>query len=377
MIKGYKIRLLPTKEQEKLMFKSFGCSRFAYNRGINKIKEYKEQGKKYSINEIRKEFTQLKQQEDYKWLNEVSSKVTQESLRNLDKAFKQFFKTKKGYPKFKSKKKSKQSFYVRCDNLYFKDGYCIIEKIGKVKYKTNYKIPIGRNKCKFINPYCVFDDKKWLLCFGMEIDENQVNLNKDLKIGIDLGVKDLAVCSNGMVFKNINKSKRVKRLKSKLKYLQLNISRKYEMNRQGNKYIKTNNIVKLEKQIALIYKRLANIRSNHIYQSINIILKEKPHKIVMEDLNVKGMMKNKHLSERIAEQCFYKFISTMKYKCEWLGIEFVQVDRFYPSSKACSHCGNIKKDLKLSDRVYICDKCGLEIDRDLNASINLMNYSKV
>lgn len=379
-MKGYKIRLLPTKEQEELMFKSIGCSRFAYNWGINKVQEYKEQGKKYSMNEIRKEFTQLKKQEEYKWLNEVSSKVTQESLRNLDKAFKQFFKTKKGYPKFKSKKKSKQSFYVRSDNLYFKDGHCIIEKIGKVKFNNNRQtIPQGRNMCKFSNPYCVYNGKKWYISFGMEVNENQVDfkLNQNLLIGIDLGIKDLAICSNGMVFKNINKTKRVKNLKNKLKHLQRNVSRKYEMNKQGKKYIKTNNIIKLEKQIALIYKRLADIRNNHIYQSINTILKERPYRIVMEDLNISGMMKNKHLSKAIQEQCFYKFISTMKYKCEWLGIEFVQVDRFYPSSKTCSHCGYVKHNLKLSDRTYICEECGLVIDRDLNASINLMNYSKV
>ena len=375
MIKGYKIRLIPTKEQEELMLKSIGCSRFAWNWALNKSKEMYEQGNKYSMSDIIKKFTQLKRQEDFKWLNEVSSKVTCESMRNLDKAFKQFFKTKKGYPKFKSKKKSKQSFYVRAENLYFlESGTCNIEKIGKVKYKTNYKIPIGRNKCKFTNPYCSYDGKYWYLGFGMEFNENQIELNKDLKIGIDLGVKELAFCSNGMVFKNINKSLKVRKLKKKLKRLQRKVSRKYEMNRQGNKYIKTNNIIKLEKQIRILYRKLTNIRSNHIYQSINTILKEKPYRVIMEDLNVKNMMKNKHLSQSISEQCFYKFTSTMKYKCEWNGIEFIQVDRFYPSSKTCSGCGNVKKDLKLSDRTYICSECGLVIDRDLNASINLMNY---
>ena len=375
MIKGYKVRLMPTKEQEELMLKSIGCSRFAWNWALNKNKEYREQNRKYSMGDIRKEFTQLKKKDEYKWLNEVSNTTMVESMRNLDKSFKQFFKTKKGYPKFKSKKKSKQSFYVRADNLYILENKtCNIEKIGKVKYKTNYKFPIGRNKCKFTNPYCSYDGKYWYLGFGMEFNENQIELNKDLKIGIDLGVKELAFCSNGMVFKNINKSLKVRKLKKKLKRLQRKVSRKCEQNKQGNKYIKTNNIIKLEKQIKLIYRKLTNIRNNHIYQSINTILKEKPHRIVMEDLNVKGMMKNKHLSETISEQYFYKFITTMKYKCEWLGIEFIQVDRFYPSSKTCSCCGNVKKDLKLSDRTYICSECGLTIDRDLNASINLMNY---
>lgn len=398
MIKGFKIRLIPTKEQEELMFKSVGSSRFAYNWGINKAKEYREQGKKYSMGEVRKEFTQLKKQEDFKWLNEVSSKVTQEPLRNLDKAFKNYFDKckkipyekrvfmkngkliKKFYPKFKTKKKSKQSFYVRCDTLYFlENGTCNIEKIGKVKFTTNYKLPIGKDTCKFSNPYCTFNGRCWVLSFTMEVDENQVNFekNENLKIGIDLGIKDLAICSNDMVFKNINKTKRVKRLKSKLKHLQRSVSRKYEQNKQGNKYIKTNNIIKLEKQIALIYRKLANIRDNHMYQSINTILKERPYRVIMEDLDVTEMMKDKHKAESIAEQRFYKFISTMKYKCEWLGIEFVQADRWFPSSKTCSCCGYIKRNLKLKDRVYVCPECGLVIDRDYNASINLMNYSEV
>ena len=186
MIKSFKIGLKPTKEQEVLMWKSVGVSRFAYNWGINKVQEYHEQGRKYSMNDIRKEFTQLKKLEEYKWLNEVSSKVPSESLRNLDKAFKQFFKTKKGYPKFKSKKKSNKSFYVRVDNLYFIDGYCNIEKIGKVKFNSKHGIPIG----KYSNPYCVFNGKKWYISFGVEINDNQVNteLNKDLVIGIDLGI---------------------------------------------------------------------------------------------------------------------------------------------------------------------------------------------
>ena len=393
MIKSFKIGLKPTKEQEELMWKSVGISRFAYNWGINKAQEYREQGRKYSINDIRKEFRQLKKLEEYKWLNEVSAKVSEESLRNLDKAIKNYFDIckkmpyekrvifkngkiiEKGYPKFKSKKRSNKSFYVRVDTLYFKDGCCNIEKIGKVKINTKQNIPIG----KYSNPYCVFNGKKWYIGFGVEINDNQVNIeqNKDLIIGIDLGIKDLAICSNGMVFKNINKTKRIRRLKSKLKHLQRSVSRKYEANKQGKKYIKTNNIIKLEKKIALIYKKLADIRNDYIYQSINTILKERPYRIVMEDLNISGMMKNKHLSKAIAEQCLYKFISIMKYKCEWRGVEFIQADRFYPSSKTCSCCGYIKKDLKLKDRVYICPNCGLEIDRDYNASLNLMNYSKV
>ena len=375
MMKSVKIRLLPTKEQEILMFKSIGCSRFAYNWALNRCNELYQQGVKYNMSNIRKEFTQLKKQDEFKWLNEVSSMTMVESMRNLDKAFKQFFKTKQGYPKFKTKRKSRQSFYVRHEHLYFLDNVCNIEKIGKVKFKTNYDIPKGRNICRFSNSYCSFDGKYWYLSFGMEVEENQTTLNKDLSIGIDLGIKNLAVVNVlDKPIKNINKTKRVKRLKKRLKRLQRQVSRKYEANKQGNKFVKTNNIIKLEKRIKLLHRKLSNIRNNHIHQATNKIIKLKPYRVVMEDLNVSGMMKNKHLSEKISEQCFYEFIRQMKYKCEFNGIQFVQADRFYPSSKTCSCCGNIKNDLKLKDRIYKCDKCGLVIDRDKNASINLGNY---
>ena len=370
MNKGIKIRLFPTKEQEILMFKSIGCSRFVYNWALNRCNERYEQGEKYSIKEIRKEFTQFKKNEDYKWLNEGSNTTMVEAIRNLDKAFQNFFERIGKYPNFKTKRKSRQSFYVRYDNLYFKDDVCNIEKIGKVKFKTNYAIP----KCKYKNPYCSYDGRYWYLSFGIEVEENQTTLNKDLSLGIDLGVKDLAVCSNEVKFKNINKTKRVKKLKKRLKRLQRQISRKYEANKEGNKFVKTNNIIKLEKQIKLLYRKLSNIRNNHIHQATNKIIKLKPYRIVMENLNVSGMMKNKHLSKAIAEQCFYEFIRQIKYKSKFNGIEFIQVDRFYPSSKKCSCCGNIKKELKLKERTYICNECGNRIGRDLNASINLANY---
>ena len=373
MIKALKIRLKPTKEQEILMFKTIGCCRVAYNWALNKCEERYKQGQKYSMSDIRKEFTQLKKQEEYRWLNEVSNTSMVEALRNLDKAFKDFFNDVKGYPKFKSKKKSKQSFYVRYDHLYFKDDVCNIEKIGKVKYTTNYEIPKG----KYTNPYCSYDGKYWYLTFGVEISENQAEINKDLSIGIDLGVKDLAVVSNmEKPIKNINKTDRVRKLNKKLKRLQKQVSRKYRMNLQEGKFVKTKNIIKLEKQIKLIYRKLANIRNNHIHQATNSIIKQKPYRVVMENLNISGMMKNKHLSKAIAEQGFSEFIRQMEYKCRFNGIEFIQADRYYPSSKKCSKCGNIKEDLKLKDRIYKC-KCGFVIDRDKNASINLSKYGLV
>ena len=374
MIKSVKIRLLPTKEQELLMFKTIGCSRFAYNWALNRSNELYKLGEKYSMVNIIKEFTQLKKQDEFKWLNEVSSTTMVESMRNLDKAFKSFFKKKSQYPKFKSKRKSKQSFYVRYNSLYFKNDVCNIEKIGKVKFKTNYNIP----DCKYTNPYCSYDGKYWYLSFGFEHNENQVVLNEDLSIGIDLGIKDLAIVNVlDKPIKNINKTKKVKKLKKRLKRLQRQVSRKYEANKCNNKFVKTNNIIKLEKQIKLLHRKLSNIRNNHIHQATNKIVKLYPYRVVMEDLNISGMMKNRYLSKAIQEQCLYEFIRQMKYKCEFNGIEFIQVDRFFPSSKKCSCCGEVKPSIKLKDRVYKCEYCGFEIDRDKNASINLGNYGLV
>ncbi|AWK50925.1 transposase [Clostridium beijerinckii] len=373
MIKSVKIRLKPSKEQEILMFKSCGIARFTYNWGLNRWNELYKQGLRPSKYVIKKEFNNtIKKGEDFKWLNEVSAKVTAQAFVDLDQSFKNFFKKIGKHPKFKIKRKSKKSFYVRYNTIKFKDGKVNLEKIGKIEYKTNYDIP---DLSKYNNPRCNFDGKYWYLTFGFEHNENQVELNKDLSIGIDLGVKDLAIlnCLDKPI-KNINKSVKVRKLKKRLKRLQRQVSRKYEANKNGNKFIKTNNIIKLEKDIKLIYRKLSNIRNNHIHQSTSKVIKLKPHRVVMEDLNVSGMMKNRHLSKAIAQQCFYEFIRQMKYKCRFSGIEFIQVDRFYPSSKICSSCGNVKTELKLKDRIYICYECGLEIDRDKNASINLGRY---
>ena len=374
MIKSVKIRLFPDEKQQELMFKSIGCSRFTYNWALSKCQERRNLDLKYDMSEVRKEFTKLKKQEEFKWLNEVSSQTTVQSMLNLNSAFKKFFKNKAKYPRFKTKRKSKQSFYVRYSHLYFIDDVVNIEKIGKVKFKTNYKIP----STKYSNSYCSFDGKYWYLSFGFKYDENQVILNRDLSVGIDLGIKDLVVvnCLDNPI-KNINKTKKMKKLNKKLKRLQKQVSRKYEQNKDGAKFVKTKNIIKLEKNIKLVHRKLRNIRINHIHQATNQIIKLYPYRVVMEDLNVSGMMKNKHLSKVIANQCFYEFKRQMEYKCEFNNIKFVLADRFYPSSKTCSNCGSIKSELKLKERVYKCDNCNLEIDRDKNAAINLSNYKLV
>ena len=373
MIKSVKIRLSPTKEQEELMFQSVGIARFAYNWGLSKWEEMYKEGIKPSKAKIRKEFNNsIRKNDDFKWLYNVSGQITAQAFADLEDAYKNFFDGLAQRPKFKNKKKSKKSFYVRYDAIKFSNNRVNIEKIGKVKYSSNYKIP---KLDKYTNPRCHFDGKYWYLTFGFEHGESQASLNEDLSIGIDLGISHLAIVNHlDKPIKNINKSKEVRRLKKKLKRLQRQVSRKYEMNKKGSKFVKTNNIIKLERQIKLVHRRLNNIRNNHIHQATSKIIKLNPYRVVMEGLNVSGMMKNKHLAEKIAEQKFYEFKRQMKYKCEFNKIEFFEADRWYPSSKACSCCKNIKKDLKLSDRTYNCNVCGLVIDRDKNASINLGNY---
>ena len=379
MIKSIQVRLYPTKEQEELMFKSAGVARFSYNWGLDFLNKQKETNNKtLSIGELRKEFTKLRNDKEYTWLKEVSSEIPQQALKDLGIAFDRFFNKKSSYPKFKKKGKDEISFYHLNNKFIVKDKKVKLEKIGYVRMKDEGRLPVGnykRDKIKVLNPRIKYNGKYWCLSVGYEVENTIDEELTDMSVGIDLGIKNLAVVSNiEQPFKNINKSKEVKRLNKKLKRLQRKVSRKYEQNKQGNCYVKTKNIIKLEKEIKLVYKRLSDSRLNHIHQATNTIVKTKPCRVVVEDLNVRDMLKNKHLSKAVAEKCFYRFISILEYKCKFRGIEFVKADRFYPSSKMCSCCGNIKKDLRLQDRTYICPICNLVIDRDKNASINLANY---
>ncbi|MGL5245840.1 MAG: RNA-guided endonuclease InsQ/TnpB family protein [Sarcina sp.] len=384
MIKSIKVRLYPTKEQEILMWKSSGTSRFTYNWGLNRLNKYYEENKKsLSIGDLRKEFTQLRNSNEFSWLREVSSEIPQQSLKDLNESFKKFFKGMANYPKFKSKRKAEISFYHLNNKFVVNETTIKLEKIGLVKMKDEGRLPKGnykKDKIKVTNPRIKYNGKYWCLSLGIEADESKVELTNEI-IGIDLGVKNLAIVSNiEKPFKNINKSKRVKKLNKRLNRLQRQVSRKYDKLKQGKafkkgeKLVKTNNIIKLERKIKLVNKRITDIRNNHLHQTTNAIVKTKPCKIVVEDLNVKNMMKNKHLSKAIAEQCFNRFINFLEYKCKFNGIEFLKADRFYPSSKMCSNCSSINKNLKLSDRIYICKHCGMIMDRDKNASINLANY---
>lgn len=380
MYKGIKVRLYPTKEQETLFWKSAGVAKYSYNWALSRYEELKKQGIKISNKELRKEFTLIRKTDIKRsWLKEVSSEISQQAIKDLDTAFKRFFKNIANYPKFKKKGKCEVSFYHLTNKLKVKKKYIYLEKIGWIRMNDENRLPIGnykKDKIFVSNPRVKHNGKYWYLSLGIEYDNTPIELTNE-SVGIDLGIKNLAIVSHiDKPFKNINKSKRVKKLNKRLKILQRQVSRKYQKNKQNGKFVKTKNIIKLEKKIKLINKRISDIRLNYIHQTTNTIAKTKPCRIVMEDLNVTGMMKNKHLSKAIQEQCFNKFIILMEYKCNKYGIKFVKADRFYPSSKNCSCCGNKKKDLKLKDRVYVCDKCGLVIDRDKNASINLANYKE-
>lgn len=372
MILAKRVRLKPTKEQEQKLWKSAGTARWTYNWTLNRQQEnYKKGGKFLSNNDLRKEITQLKQTDDFKWLSNVSNNVAKQAVKDACDAYQKFFKGQSQFPKFKSRRKSKASFYNDTSKLKVKKNLVLIEKVGWIK--TSEQLPMN---VKYTNPRISFDKKYWYISIGIEQEFEQEERSDEV-IGIDLGIKDLAICSNGQRFKNINKTKEVRKTEKCLRRLQRSVSRKYDMNKRGeNQFVKTSNTIKTEKSIQRLHRRLTNIRDNHIHQATNAIVKTKPCKVVMEDLNVNGMMKNRHLSKAVANQKLYEFIRQMKYKCEKYGIEFMQVDRFYPSSKTCSSCGTIKKDLKLSDRVYKCE-CGLKIDRDWNASINLANFGKL
>jgi len=372
MILARKVRLYPTDSQLQKLWQSVGTARFIYNCTLARQEEnYKNGNKLISDNDLRKEITILKQY-SLNWLNEVSNNVAKQAVKDACNAYKRFFKGESEKPKFKSRKKSKPSFYNDNIKLKVKDNAVLIEKVGWITVKKN-SIPMN---CKYTNPRISFDGKYWFIAVGIEKEEPIIELT-DESIGIDVGVKDLAICSTGMTFRNISKTKSVKKLKKTLRRKQRQCSRKYEKNKKGKEYVKTENIAKLEKQIRLLHRRFTNIRSNHIHQATNKIVKTKPSRVVMETLNIKGMMKNKYLSKDIAEQCLYDFKIKLKYKCEFYGIEFVEADRFYPSSKTCSECGHIKTKLSLSERTYACEECGCVIDRDYNASVNLSRYELV
>ena len=383
MIKSLKVRLNPNNKQLTKLFQYAGCARFAYNWAIIREQEnYKQGGKFLSDCELRKEFTQSKKLPEYEWLNEVSNNVTKQAIKDACGAYKRFFKGQCKYPKFKSRKHSALSFYQDNLKIQFTDTHVKVEGFSMSKKRNKQKLnwiklcEKGRipTDCKYVNPRFTYDGLYWYVSVGIEVDDN-ADLSLNEGVGIDLGIKDLAVCSDGNTYKNINKTQKIKKLEKRKRRLQRSISRRYEQNKKGVSYCKTCNIIKREKELLKVSKRLMNIRQNYLHQTTSEIVKRKPSFICMEDLNVSGMMKNEHLSKAVQQQKLYEFRKQIEYKSKWNNIQVVMADRFFPSSKLCSCCGNIKKDLKLSDRIYKCE-CGNVIDRDFQASLNLKIYGE-
>ena len=383
MIESIKVRLNPNNKQLTKLFQYAGCNRFAYNWTIVRVRENYKQGNKFiSDNELRKEFTQMKKLDEYNWLSKISNNVTKQAIKDACNSYKRFFKGQSKYPKFKSKKHSKQSFYQDSVAIKFTDTHVKIEGFATSKKKNKQKLnwiklsEKGRipTNCKYMNPRITYDGLHWWVSVSVEVDDNS-NSPPNEGIGIDLGLKDLAICSDGHTYKNVNKTQKVKKVEKRKRKLQRSVSRKYNMNKRGERYKKTSNIIKREKELLKLSRRLTNIRRNHLHQITSEIVKRKPSFICIEDLNVSGMMKNKHLSKAIQQQGFYEFRRQIEYKSAWKNILVIIADRFFPSSKLCSCCGEIKKDLKLSDRIYKCD-CGNVIDRDYQASLNLKQYGE-
>ena len=351
MIKSIKVRLNPNNKQSTKLFQYAGCARFAYNWAISREQDNYKQGNKFlSDSELRKEFTQLKKQSEYQWLNEVSNNVTKQAIKDACNTYKRFFKGQCKYPEFKSKKHSTPSFYQDNIKIQFTDTHVKVEsfsmskkqnkqKLNWIKLCEKGRIPTG---CKYMNPRFTYDGLYWYVSIGIEVNDN-TTLPSNEGIGIDLGIKHLAICSDGNTYKNINKTQTVKKLEKK-KRLKLN-------------------------------HKLTNVRQNYLHQTTSEIVKREPSFICIEDLNVSGMMKNKHLSKAVQQQGFYEFRRQIEYKAMWNNIPVVIADRFFPSSKLCSCCGSIKKDLKLSDRIYKCE-CGNVIDRDYQAALNLKQYGE-
>ena len=373
----------PNNKQLTKLFQYAGCARFAYNWAITREQEnYKQGGEFLSDSKLRKEFTQLKKLEKYKWLNEVSNDVTKQAIKDACNAYRRFFKGQCKYPNFKSKRRSTPSFYQDNVKIQFTNTHVKIEKFSMSKKRNKQKLnwiklcEKGRipTNCKYMNPRFTYDGLYWYVSVGIEVDDN-TTLPSNEGVGIDLGIKDLAICSDGNTYKNINKTQKLKKLEKRKRRLPRSISRRYEKNKKGVSYCKTSNIIKREKELLKLVKRLTNIRHDYLHQTTSEIVKRKPSFICMEDLNVSGMMKNKHLSKAVQQQKFYEFRRQIKYKSEWNNIAVIIADRFFPSSKLCICCGNIKKDLKLSDRIYKCE-CGNVMDRDFQASLNLKTYGE-
>lgn len=380
---------MPTPEQEILFFKSAGTARFAHNYFVRRMKEHHEQTGSWFIKEssVRKELTQLKKSEDYSWLKEVGCNVIKQSVKDAGTGLERFKQGIGGLPKFQKREKTKPSFYINYETLIKTDEGFRGEKIGCVQ--TAHPLPdLPKGQNHYNNPRISYDGKYWYLSVGIEVPEEKAEFTSTV-LGIDLGIKVLAYLSDGTFYKNINKSGRVRKLERRLMREQKRLSRKERANIDHYEDVigrdrKTHqkpvykrplrecrNYQKQKKIVANVHKKLKDLRTDYVHKVTRDIIDTLPKAIVMEDLKVRNMMKNHKIAKAVSEQMWSEFRRQIEYKGQMKGIEVVFADLFFPSSKACSNCGNINKDLELKDRIYVCPVCGHVIDRDLNASINL------
>ena len=376
MLKAYKIEIKLTEEQKLKVNKTIGTCKFVYNLYLQKNKEEYEKNKKFISGFdfskwLNNDF--INQNPSYSWIKDVSSKAVKQSIMNGDKAFKSFFKGLSKFPKFKKKKDIVGIYFPKNNNTDFTlERHRIkVPTIGFVRFKEFGYIPLSS---KVKSGTITKDTDKYFISILVEEEfEKVLKTNNNEGLGIDLGLKDFATISNKQVFKNINKSIKIKKLEKSLKRQQKSLSRKFE-NKKRKRGETANNIQKSILKVQRLHRRLRSIRIEYVKFVINSLVKLSPKFITIEDLNVRGMLKNRHLSKAISKQNFYYFKEFLTQQCNKNNIELRIVDRWFPSSKTCNCCGQIKTDLKLKDRVYKCD-CGYIENRDLNASYNLKDCS--
>ena len=375
MLKSFKTEINPSEEQKVKIRKTIGTCRFIYNFYLAHNKELHENGKKFmSSNQFRVWLNNeyVPKHPEYSWIKEAYSKAVTQAVNNGQTAFTRFFNHKSAFPRFKKKGKSNVKMYFVKNNP--KDCLCErhrinIPSLGWVRIKEKGYIPTTKDGYVIKSGHVSIKADRYYVSVLIEIPDNRIANNSNEGIGIDLGLKDFAVVSNGTSYKNINKSAKLKKLEKQLIREQRSLSRKYENVKKGGPTQRAN-IQKQRLKVQKLHHRIDNIRTDYINKTIAEIVKTKPSYITIEDLNVSGMMKNKHLSKAVASQKFYEFRTKLQAKCNENGIELRVVDRWFPSSKTCHCCGAIKKDLKLSDRTFTCD-CGYIEDRDFNAALNL------
>ena len=375
LLKSFKTEINPTEEQKVKIRKTIGTCRYIYNFYLAHNKELHDNGEKFMSGKsfsvwLNNEY--LPKNPDKLWIKEASSKSVKRSIENGCVAFTRFFKHQSAFPNFKKKGKSDVKMYFVKNNP--KDCRCErhrinIPSLGWVRMKEKGYFPTTKDGYVIKSGHVSIKADRYYVSVLIEIPNNKIANNSNKGIGIDLGLKDFAIVSNGKTYKNINRSTRIKKLEKQLIREQRSLSRKYENLKKGESTQRAN-IQKQRLKVQKLHHKMDNIRTDYINKTIAEIVKTKPSYITIEDLNVKGMMKNRCLSKAVASQKFYEFRTKLKAKCDENGIELRVADRFYPSSKTCHHCGSVRKNLKLSDRIYRCE-CGYVADRDLNAALNL------